>query len=190
MTDRSQADQNPQHLRYPQHLQNLPARTEPPAAGDERAVLHGFLDYQRDTLLLKCAGLSPEQLLARSVPPSTLCLLGLVRHLTEVEFGWLQARFAGEPDVEIYGPGDADLTVAEADERSVADAFALYAQHLARSRRIAAEHELDELTAEAHPETGERFLLRWIITHLIEEYARHNGHADLLREAIDGRIGE
>ena len=65
-------------------------RAEPPAAGDEQAVLTGFLDYQRQTLLLKCAGLTPEQLLARAVPPSTLCLLGLVRHLTEVEFGWLQ----------------------------------------------------------------------------------------------------
>jgi hypothetical protein len=187
MADRSQADQNPH---YPQAPQNLPARTEPPAAGGERAVLHGFLDYQRATLLLKCAGLSPEQLLARSVPSSTLCLLGLVRHLTEVEFGWLQVRFLGEPDVELYGPGDADLAVTEADQRSVAGAFALYAQHLARSRQIAAEHELDELTAEAHPRTGERFSLRWIITHLIEEYARHNGHADLLREAVDGRTGE
>jgi Protein of unknown function (DUF664) len=184
MNPRSQADQNPQ---YPL---NLPSRTDPPAAGDERAVLYAFLDYQRDTLLIKCAGLTPEQLLVRSVPSSTLCLLGLVRHLTEVEFGWLHARFAGEPDVEIYGPGDADLEVTEADECSVADAFALYAQHLARSRQIAAEHELDELTAEAHPRTGERFSLRWIITHLIEEYARHNGHADLLRQAIDGAVGE
>jgi uncharacterized damage-inducible protein DinB len=187
MTDRSQADQNPQ---YPQTPQDLPARTEPPAAGDERAVLHGFLDYQRDTLLLKCAGLSPEQLLARSVPSSALCLLGLVRHLTEVEFGWLHVRFAGGEDVEFYGPGDADLEVAEADERSVAAAFARFAETVALSRVIIADAELSAPTVQAHPVTGQRYSLRWILTHLIEEYARHNGHADLIRQAVDGAVGE
>jgi len=187
MTDRSQADPNAHPLPYPQHL---PDRTEPPAAGDERTVLHMFLEYQRDTLLLKCAGLSPEQLLARSVPPSTLCLLGLVRHLTEVEFGWLQVRFVGVEDVEIYGPGDADLEVTDADERSVAEAFARHAEHVRLSNAIIAGAELGALTAQPHPRTGERFSLRWILTHLIQEYARHNGQADLLRQAIDGSVGE
>jgi len=165
-------------------------RADPPAAGDERAVLTGFLDYQRQTLLLKCTGLTPEQLLQRAAPPSTLCLLGLIRHLTEVEYGWLHARFAGMDDVELYGPGDADLEVAEADEQSVAAAFALFAETVARSRAITADAELSAPTAQAHPRTGERYSLRWILTHLIEEYARHNGHADLIRQAVDGAVGE
>jgi len=165
-------------------------RADPPAAGDERAVLTGFLDYQRQTLLHKCAGLTPEQLLARACPPSELCLLGLVRHLTEVEFGWLAARFAGAEEVELYGPGDADLAVTEADEESVARAFARYAEQIRNSNAMVAAAELDALTAQSHPGTGERFSLRWILAHLIEEYARHNGHADLIRQAIDGSIGE
>jgi hypothetical protein len=165
-------------------------RTDPPAAGDERAVLTGFLDFQRQTLLLKCAGLTPEQLLRRASAPSELCLLGLVRHLTEVEFGWLHARFAGAEDVELYGPGDADLEVAEADQQSVAAAFARFAELVAGSQAITAGAELDALTGQAHPRTGDRYSLRWILTHLIEEYARHNGHADLIRQAIDGAVGE
>jgi hypothetical protein len=165
-------------------------RIEAPVAGDERATLTGFLDFQRQTLLLKCAGLSPEQLLLRAAPPSSLCLLGLVRHLTDVEFGWLQAHFAGAEDVELYGPGDADLEVTEADEESVTAAFARFAEVAATSRSIVAGAALDALTADQHPGTGERFSLRWILVHLIEEYARHNGHADLLRQAIDGAVGE
>ena len=165
-------------------------RTDPPAAGDERAVLTGFLDFQRQTLLLKCAGLNPQQLLMRASPPSTLCLLGLVRHLTEVEYGWLHARFAGAPDAELYGPDDTDLDVSEADEQSVALAFAWFAETVATSRTIVAGAELSAPTAQAHPRTGVRYSLRWILTHLIEEYARHNGHADLIRQAVDGTVGE
>jgi uncharacterized damage-inducible protein DinB len=134
--------------------------------------------------------LTPEQLLARSCPPSSLCLLGLVRHLTEVEYGWLHERFAGGVEQDLYGPGDADLDVAAADEQSVAEALDSYARMVEQSRAIVAAAGLDALTVRAHPRTGERYSLRWILTHLIEEYARHNGHADLLREAIDGATGE
>ena len=165
-------------------------RIDPPVQADEKATILAFLGYQRQTLLLKCAGLTPVQLLARSCPPSQLCLLGLVRHLCEVEFGWLHSRFAGEPDREIYGPGDADLDVTEADEASVAETFARYAEFVARSQQIVAGAAPDDLTALAHPRTGEHFSLRWILDHLVEEYARHNGHADLLRQAIDGAVGE
>ena len=178
MTSRPQADD---------HLSEK--RSEPPTAGDEWTILAGFLDFHRQTLLLKCAGLTPEQLLLRATPPSTLCLLGLVRHLTEVEYGWLVERFAGGEDKALYGPGDADFEVVEADEQSVAAAFALYAQQVAESRQLVAGAALDAMTAAAHPRTGEHFSLRWILVHLIEEYARHNGHADLLREAIDGVTG-
>jgi uncharacterized damage-inducible protein DinB len=175
----------------PQADAELPdKRVEPPPTGDERATLTGFLNYQRQTLLLKCAGLSPEQLLERATPPSTLCLLGLVRHLTDVEYGWLQVRFADAEDIELYGPGDADLAVTEADPDSVAQAFALFAEQVARDDAVLAGAELDGLSAQAHPVTGQRYSLRWILCHLIEEYARHNGHADLLRQAIDGTVGE
>ena len=179
MTSRPQADD---------HLSEK--RIRPPAAGDERATLTGFLDYQRQTLLLKCSGLTPEQLLRRATPPSTLCLLGLVRHLTEVEHGWLVRRFAGGEGKGPYGEGDADLDVFEADEQSVAAAFTLYAAQVAESRQLVSGAELDAMTRVVHPATGKHFSLRWILVHLIEEYARHNGHADLLREAIDGATGE
>jgi hypothetical protein len=165
-------------------------RVDPPAFADEKTTLVAFIDYHRQTLLLKCAALTPEQLVCRPSPPSTLCLLGLVRHLTEVEFGWLHARFAGEQDREIYGPGDADLDVTGADEQSVAAAFERYAEFVARSQQIVADASLDAQTSAAHPRTGQHFSLRWILQHLLEEYARHNGHADLIRQAIDGAVGE
>jgi len=165
-------------------------RTEPPVAGDEKATLTGFLDYHRATLLLKCAGLTPRQLIIRSCPPSSLSLLGLVRHLSQVETGWLRARFVGEDESDFYGPGDADFEVTHADEQSVAAAFSHYTEVVSRSRAIVAGAQLHTMTARAHPRTGEHFSLRWILVHLVEEYARHNGHADLLREAIDGATGE
>jgi uncharacterized damage-inducible protein DinB len=165
-------------------------RPDPPTSGDEKSTLIGFLEFHRATLRLKCAGLSPEQLLKRASPPSSLCLLGLVRHLAEVEYGWLVERFAGGEVRYLYGEGDADFDVFEADEQSVAEAFARYDQQVAESGRIVTGAELDALTVAAHPGTGEHFSLRWILVHLIEEYARHNGHADLLREAIDGVTGE
>jgi hypothetical protein len=179
MTSRPQADD---------HLSEK--RVQPPAAGDERATLTGFLDYHRQTLLLKCAGLTPEQLLRRATPPSSLCLLGLVRHLTDVEYGWMTERFVGGEAKDLYGEGDADFDVRHADERSVAAAFALHAEQVAAARQLVAGADLDAMTVAAHPRTGEHFSLRWVLVHLIEEYARHNGHADLLREAIDGATGE
>jgi uncharacterized damage-inducible protein DinB len=165
-------------------------RPDPPTSGDEISTLIGFLEFHRATLRMKCAGLTPEQLLRRATPPSSLCLLGLVRHLTEVEYGWLAERFAGGEGKDLYGEGDADLDVFEADEQSVATAFARYAEQVAESQQIVAGAELDAITVAAHPRTGEHFSLRWILVHLIEEYARHNGHADLLRQAIDGATGE
>ena len=165
-------------------------RPDPPTSADEKTTLIGFLEYQRATFRLKCAGLNPEQLLRRASPPSSLCLLGLARHLTEVEYGWLAERFAGGEVKNLYGEGDADFEVTEADEQSVAEAFERYADQVAQSQRIVAGADLDAMTAAAHSHTGEHFSLRWILVHLIEEYARHNGHADLLREAIDGTTGE
>lgn len=165
-------------------------RPDPPLAGDELATLSGFLDYQRQTVLLKCAGLSPQQLITPASPPSELRLLGIVRHLILVERGWLAECFAGEPETEPFGTQtDADLLIDTADEASVAATFAMYAEQVARSRAIVAAAEPTQPSVVA-ASSGKPFSLRWILVHLIEEYARHNGHADLLREALDGAIGE
>jgi hypothetical protein len=162
-----------------------PDRPEPPNnPADERTALEGRLDYQRATLLLKCGGLTPEQLMQQSVPPSTLSLLGLVRHMSAVE-AWFHG-YDGQPDHLFfwnYVPGGTD-SFDGVDVAHASDDLASYQASVARSREAVAERGLDE----ALP--GEDFTLRWIYLHMIEEYARHNGHADLLRERIDGATGE
>jgi uncharacterized damage-inducible protein DinB len=164
-------------------------RVDPPTTGDERASVDGYLDYHRQTLLWKCSGLAPEQLKQHAVPTSNLTLLGLVRHMTEVERSWFRRRFAGEEIGFIHLPdftSDADF-----DEVESADAeadFAAYLAELEACRAAVAGHGLDETFV--HPRTSEQMSLRWVYLHMIEEYARHNGHADLVREAIDGETGE
>jgi len=162
------------------------ARPRPPYVGDERAVLDGWLDFHRATLLLKCGGLSAEQLKTPAVPPSSLTLLGLVRHLTEVERSWF-LRFLGTFDRHLYSSeenpdGDFD-DVAGAD--ASAD-LARYTAEVDAIREATRSHSLDEVQVNR----GRELNLRWIVTHLIEEYARHNGHADLIREALDGATGD
>ncbi|MGX7678059.1 DinB family protein [Jatrophihabitans sp. DSM 45814] len=164
-------------------------RVDPPMAADERMTLTAFLDYHRETLRQKCQGLTPAQLLVRAVPPSDLCLLGLLRHLADVERSWLAERLAGGPVSYLYGPGDGDLEVTEADDASVAAVWATFDAQLAISREITASHSLDAIALKPTRQ-GERPSLRWILVHLIEEYARHNGHADLIRQSIDGATGE
>jgi uncharacterized damage-inducible protein DinB len=168
----------------------LTERTDPPSYGDERATLTGFLDYQRATLALKTAGLDAAQLATRATPPSTLSLLGLVRHLAEVERGWFRG-FAGEQVDDLYVTGtdpDYDFNGAVADPAMVAQAFTDWQHEIAHAREIVAGASLD--AGFDRPERGDSYSLRWILAHMIEEYARHNGHADLLREAIDGQTGE
>jgi uncharacterized damage-inducible protein DinB len=163
-------------------------RIDEPFAGDERATLDGFLDWYRGTLLLKCAGLSAEQLAARSVPPSNLSLLGMVRHMTEVERSWFRRRFAGEDVERVYNSDerpDADLDDVIPD--SAEEAFAAYAGELERCRAAVADHALAETFT--NPRLGVPMSLRWVYVHMIEEYARHCGHADLIRERIDGAVG-
>jgi uncharacterized damage-inducible protein DinB len=159
-------------------------RTDEPFTGPERGVLDGFLDWYRGTLLWKCAGLTGAQLAERAVPPSDLSLLGLVRHMTAVERGWFRVRFRGEdlPTVFLSHNAafeDADPAGAEAD-------FAAYEAEVALARAAVAGASLDE---EFTSERWGQMSLRWIYTHMIEEYARHCGHADLLRERIDGVKG-
>ncbi|MER7889564.1 DinB family protein [Micromonospora sp. NPDC094482] len=164
-------------------------RTPEPYVGDERTMLEGWLDYHRQTLLLKCAGLTAEQLKTPSVEPSGLTLIGLVRHLAEVEAWWFRENFAGQsvdyPYYTLEHP-DADFDVTAADPE--AD-FAIFHREVALARAAAAGRSLDETFTEVSPQ-GRQFNLRWVYTHLIEEYARHNGHADLIRERIDGHTGE
>ncbi|MBO0708575.1 MAG: DinB family protein [Candidatus Dormibacteraeota bacterium] len=163
------------------------ARVEPPTTGDERATLTAFLDYHRATLAWKCEGLTGEQLRQRAVPPSTLSLLGLVRHLAEVERGWFRRGFAGEELGILYCTDeDPDADFERVDDAPVDDAFATWREECERSRAIvAAAPSLDATFG-----TRSRRSLRWLLCHLIEEYARHNGHADLLRERLDGATGE
>lgn len=152
-------------------------------------MLETWLDFHRGTLLSKCAGLTAEQLRSRSVEPSSLSLLGLVRHMAEVERSWFRTRFAGEPVGYLYC-SDADPD-AEFDHVDTADAeadFDVFTREVELARKAAAGHSLDETFL--HPERGVEMSLRWVYVHMIEEYARHNGHADLLRERIDGATGD
>jgi uncharacterized damage-inducible protein DinB len=160
-------------------------RSTPPTTGDERATLTGFLQYQRDTLAWKCSGLSPGQLRDRAVPPSTISLLGLIRHLAGAERSWFRHVFRGEaltPLWETGGTRGFDSDGADADE-----AFRVWQEECARSRDVvaAAGSLEDRVTYD-----GDEYSLRYILAHMIEEYARHNGHADLIRERLDGTTGE
>ncbi|MCM6773730.1 DinB family protein [Nocardia sp. CDC159] len=164
-------------------------RPEPPGIGAERAMVQTWLDHHRMTLLRKCEGLDAEQLRLRSAEPSELSLLGLIRHLTDVERTWFRKRVCGEDVPDLYwteADQDADFhAVADAD---AAAAVAVFREEIAACDKAVAELALDHTFV--HPRTGETMSLRWVYLHMIEEYARHNGHADLLRERIDGVTGE
>ena len=164
-------------------------RVDPDLQGGERELLMQYLDYHRATLRMKCAGLSDEQLRRRAVPPSTLSLLGLVRHLTEVEHNWFARMLDGQPHVPQYwSDSDPDGDFNNLESASVPDVWTSYDAAVAESRRVAAT--FDDVADLARGTTGRPRNLRWVLVHMIEEYARHNGHADLLREAIDGATGE
>jgi uncharacterized damage-inducible protein DinB len=165
-------------------------RTDPPYdVHDERTMLVNFLEYHRATLAMKCDGLADAQLRERAVPPSTLSLLGLVRHMADVERGWFRRTLAGEDAPRIYySDEDPDGDFDNVDTADVAEAFDTWRRECEAARRnIAAAESLDVLGTYR---TGHKVPLRWIMNHMIEEYARHNGHADLLRERLDGTTGE
>ncbi|MGW2568001.1 DinB family protein [Streptomyces sp. NPDC001537] len=166
-------------------------RREPPTTADERTMLDGWLDYHRQTLAWKCEGLTDEQLRTAAVEPSSLSLMGLVRHMAEVERSWYRRVLADEDAGPIYFTDedpDGDFHLTEAD--TWAEAHATWQAEIEAARRNAARFTLDDISKGRHRRTGERFNLRWIHTHMIEEYARHNGHADLLRERLDGSTGD
>jgi hypothetical protein len=163
-------------------------RENEPTTGDERAMLEGWLDWHRQTLLRKAAGLTAEQLKTAAVEPSNLTLLGLIRHMTEVERAWFRRRATGQDVADVYcTPDNID---GDFDDVAGADAEADYARFVAEielARKDAAGLPLEhEFSTERVPVIS----LRWAYLHMIEEYARHNGHADLLRERIDGATGD
>ena len=158
----------------------------------ELATIRDYLTNYRHTLRMKCEGLSPEQLAARSVPPSTMSLLGLVRHMAGVEHHWFHRTLRGHGDTpRLYsfpGSKDVDFDGAVADAAVVEEAFSSWQREI-----TAADEWLEQLTdlgAMAHLPNGDQASVRDILIHMVEEYARHCGHADLLRECIDGRTGQ
>jgi uncharacterized damage-inducible protein DinB len=155
-------------------------------------MLAAFLDYHRATLLWKCEGLTAEQLKQRSVPPSTLSLLGLVRHLTDVERGWFRRGVGGEgdkaPPLFDYD-SDPEADFDQADAADAADTIEAYRAEIELCRQaVARADSLDAPIGRREGRDGPT--VRWVLCHMLEEYARHNGHADLLRQAIDGATGE
>jgi len=151
-------------------------------------MLEGWLDYHRATLAVKCEGLDDEQLRLRAVPPSNLSLLGLVRHMAEVERNWFRRVLAGEDVADVYcTPEDPDADFDNVDDADSGHAFTSWREEIGRARDACAA--VDDLSSWA-VHGGRRVSLRWILSHMVEEYARHNGHADLLRERIDGVTGE
>ncbi|MGW7054789.1 DinB family protein [Streptomyces sp. NPDC054887] len=162
-----------------------PRNSEGASPEGELATLLDFLTNYRMTLLMKCEGLDTEQLARRSVPPSTMSLLGLLRHLAEVERDWRNWISEGDPAPKLYGERDADFDGAVADQALVDAAYADLAREQAATDAALAEHA----------DLGERLgkdgiAVRELLVHRVEEYARHCGHADLLRECVDGRVGQ
>ena len=165
-------------------------RVEAERIAAERASLEQWLDYHRATLLRKCAGLTAEQLKRRSVPPSRLSLLGLVRHMTEVERWWFRMHAAQEDGLKFpYDPDSVGLDFEEVEGADAAANLNAFVVECDASRAAVKDKGLDDVVPSRgeHPERTRD--IRWIYVHMIEEYARHNGHADFLRETIDGKTG-
>jgi hypothetical protein len=163
-------------------------RVGPPNFGSERDMLRAFLDYQRATLAMKCDGLTDAELRRQSMPPSTLSLLGLVRHMAELERAWFGRAFQ-DNDAPMVWSDEIDFQAAyDASASTRAEAFAAWEAEVENSRRI--EREAESLDVAGHqPRWDEDVSLRMVMIHVLLEYGRHNGHADFLREGIDGTVG-
>lgn len=161
-------------------------RLEPARTAGERATLAGFLDWQRATLAMKCEGLDADQLRRKELAPSELSLLGLVRHMAEVERSWFRAVVGGDESGSYWPRVNGEIADFLVDDADPDEAFSVWRAECDNARAVVASHDLDEPVEWK----GDTYALRWVVTHMIEEYARHNGHADLLRERIDGVTGE
>jgi uncharacterized damage-inducible protein DinB len=164
-----------------------PRRQEPAFVLDERAMLEGWLEFHRATLLFKCEGLDDVARKRRPVPTSRLSLHGLVRHMAEVELSWFHRAFEDDPEApDLFAdPEIEDSELVPLDDAEWEADLATWRAQCEASRRAADGHSLDETGGGK----GEAVSLRWIYVHMIEEYARHNGHADLIRELVDGEVG-
>ncbi|MFD3582698.1 DinB family protein [Streptomyces sp. NPDC058683] len=163
-------------------------RIGPPAFGDERDTLRAFLDYHRATLAMKCEGLTDEELRRQSMPPSTLSLLGLVRHMAEVERTWFRRVFEDNEAPMVWSDKVDFQAAYDASRSTREEAFTAWEAEVETSRRI--EREADSLDRAGYqPRWQEEVSLRMVMTHVLLEYGRHNGHADFLREGIDGSVG-
>jgi uncharacterized damage-inducible protein DinB len=163
-------------------------RIEPAFTLGEREMLEAWLDFHRVTLLIKCEGLGPDDRKARPVPTSKLSLHGLVRHMAEVERGWFRRVLLDEGDAgPIWSdPNREDSELIPLDDADWGTDLELWQAECRASRAAAASRQLDDVGTRR----GKPCSLRWIYVHMIEEYARHNGHADLIREMIDGSVGD
>jgi uncharacterized damage-inducible protein DinB len=166
-------------------------RPEPPLVAGERETLDAWLDWHRDTLLGKCSGLTAGQLRERAVPPSSLSLLGIVRHMTDVERWWFRVHATDQDMTFRYFTEDnLDADFEELDEPDAPAVLAAFWEEVGVVKDAVRDLDLDHVVP-SHGDHPERVRnLRWIYVHMIEEYARHNGHADLLRERIDGVTGD
>ncbi len=163
-------------------------RIDPPLRAGERESLRAYLDYHRATLAMKTEGLGDEELRRQSMPPSTLSLLGLVRHMAEVERTWFRRVINGE-DIPLVWSAKGDFQEAyNATGATRAEAFDVWQEEVAHARRIEQAAESLDVTGYM-PKWKADVSLRLVMLHLIHEYARHNGHADFLREGIDGTVG-
>ena len=163
-------------------------RQDLPLVGDEREILTAYLDWHRETFALKCTGVPPERLSEMCIPPSTLSLHGLLRHLAATERWWFSRQFAGQDLPMLYYSDDDPSQDFESLDGDIDEAWSVWRAECDRSRKIvAATPSLDQTGTRAR--TGEPVSLRRILVSMIAEYARHDGHADLLRERIDGATG-
>jgi hypothetical protein len=166
-------------------------RSDPPLVTGEPEALEAWLDYERATLLVKCSGLTAEQLREHAVPPSRLTLLGLVRHMTDVERWWFRVHGTNqEMTFRYFTEDNLDADFEELGEPDAPAVLAAFWEEVDLARAAVRDLDLDHVVPSHghHPERVRN--LRWIYVHMIEEYARHNGHADLLRERIDGVTGD
>jgi uncharacterized damage-inducible protein DinB len=164
-------------------------RTAPARIAGERESLEQWLDFQRETLLMKCTGLSAAQLKTRSVPPSGLSLLGLVRHMAEVERWWFRMHAANEQIGFEYSEDNESADFDDVDDADAKADLETFRREVEAARDAVREKDLDDVV-DGRGHLGQPRDIRWIYVHMIEEYARHNGHADLIRERIDGTVGD
>ena len=166
-------------------------RIEPAPRTDERTTLSEFLRWQRQTLELKCAGLAPEDLARRAVEPSAISLLGLVRHMADVEHYWFREMLAGQdvpPRFHSAADPDGDFNGAQGTAGAVEEAWQAWREAVDFAESFVGNAADLDVTGDGQQRGA--VSLRWVLVHMIEEYARHNGHADFLRERIDGATGE